>query len=142
MPIAERQSSGRHEIAALILRIFTAFVLVYGTADNVFSAARMEEFRAFLQANGFPSPRVCAYLSAYAQFICGLLLGVGLFTRYAAALMVFNFIVAVAMVHRNLPFGSNIAPLAMLVQSTFFVIAGAGRFSVDEGTRRQRSAAP
>jgi putative oxidoreductase len=119
------------ELAALILRLFTAFVLVYGTQDNVFSQARMLEFRDFLQQNGFPFPLASAYLSAYAQFIAGILLGLGLFTRAAGLVMVINFVVALVMVHRGLPFSANIAPLAMLVNALFFAIAGAPAFSLD-----------
>jgi putative oxidoreductase len=72
-----------------------------------------------------------AYLSAYAQFGAGFLLALGFFTRFAAATMVINFIVALVMVHRALPFGSNIAPLAMLVNSLFFVMRGAPEMSAD-----------
>jgi putative oxidoreductase len=125
------------ELAAVVLRLFTAFVLVYGTQDNVFSHARMLEFRDFLQQNGFPYPLASAYLSAYAQFIAGILLALGLFTRAAGLVMVVNFVVALVMVHRRLPFPANIAPLAMLVNALFFAIAGAPAFSLD-GRRAKR----
>jgi putative oxidoreductase len=119
------------ELAAVVLRLFTAFVLVYGTQDNIFSHARMLEFRDFLQQNRFPYPLASAYLSAYAQFTTGILLGLGLFTRAAGLVMVVNFVVALVMVHRGLPFSANIAPLAMLINALFFAIAGAPVFSLD-----------
>lgn len=119
------------ELAVLVLRLFVAFVLVYGTQDNVFSSARMDEFRDFLAANGFPWPGGAAYVSAYAQFGAGLLLFAGLYTRLAAFVVVINFITALVMVHRALPFNANIAPLAMLVGGIFFVIYGAPRYSLD-----------
>ena len=121
----------RRELAPLILRLFIAFVLIYGTMDNVFSRERMMEFRDFLAKNGFPQPLAAAYLSAYAQFITGILLLLGLFTRFAAAVVVINFIVALAMVHVGLPFNANIAPMAMLVGGLFFLIYGAPRYSLD-----------
>jgi putative oxidoreductase len=124
-------SEGAREVAPLLLRLFVAFVLIYGTYDNVFSQARMLEFRDFLAANRFPQPLASAYLSAYAQFLTGLLLVVGLFVRPAAAIVVANFIVALVMVHRATPFNVNIAPLAMLVGGLFFVLYGAPRFSMD-----------
>jgi putative oxidoreductase len=119
------------ELAPLLLRLFVAFVLVYGTQDNVFSAERMLEFRDFLAQNGFPYPLASARLSAWAQFATGILLAVGLFTRWAAAVVVVNFVVALVMVHLRLPFQANIAPLAMLVGGLFFVLYGAPRFSLD-----------
>lgn len=117
--------------APLLLRLFVSFVLIYGTADNVFSYARMLEFRDFLEANGFPFPLASAYLSVYAQFVAGIFLLAGLFTRYVAVIVAINFMVALLMVHLHLPFSENIAPLAMLVCSVFFVLYGAPRYSVD-----------
>lgn len=128
----------RHrELAPLLLRLFVAGVLIYGTQDNVFSQARMLEFRDFLAQNGFPYPLASAYLSAYAQFVTGILLLAGLFTRASAAIVVVNFVVALLMVHVGLPFSANIAPLAMLVGGLFFVLQGAPRYSVDALRRRR-----
>lgn len=129
------------ELAPLLLRLFLGVVLIYGTQDNVFSAARMLEFRDFLAQNGFPYPLACAYLSAYAQFVTGILLVVGLLTRLAAAVVVVNFVVALLMVHLRLPFTANIAPLAMLVDGLFFVLYGAPRYSLDAVRARSRARA-
>ena len=127
------------DAAPLLLRLFVAFVLIYGTYDNVFSQARMLEFRDFLAANRFPRPTASAYISAYAQFVTGLLLLVGLFVRPAAAIVVVNFVVALVMVHRDTPFNANIAPLAMLVGGLFFVLYGAPNHSLDAWRSSGRS---
>lgn len=118
-------------LAPLLLRLFVGGVLVYGTQDNVFSNERLLEFRDFLAQNGFPYPLASAYLSAYAQFVTGILLLIGFWTRAAAAIVVVNFIVALLMVHLRLPFNANIAPMAMLVGGLYFLLAGAPRYSVD-----------
>jgi putative oxidoreductase len=107
----------------------------------VLHGERMLEFRDFLAANGFPAPLASAYLSAYAQFVAGALVLVGLLTRWAALVMVVNFAVALAMVHAGLPFGENIAPLAMLFGSLFLLFYGAGPVSVDAALRRSAAAA-
>jgi putative oxidoreductase len=130
------------ELAPLLLRLFVGFVLVYGTQDNVFSHERMLEFRDFLATNRFPYPLASAYLSAYAQFVTGILLLAGLLTRLAAAVVVVNFVVALSMVHLRLPFNANIAPLAMLVGGLFFVLYGAPRYSVDSWRARRRPQPP
>jgi putative oxidoreductase len=130
------------DIAPLLLRLFVGLVLVYGTQDNVFSNARMLEFRDFLAANHFPYPLASAYVSAWAQFVCGVLLLIGFMTRPAAAVMVINFVVALLMVHLRLPFNANIAPLAMLVGSLFFVLYGAPRYSVDAWRAERRAGTP
>ena len=56
--------------------------------DNVFSHARMLEFRDFLAARQVPWPLVAAHVSVYAQFVCGILYLLGLFVRPAAVLMI------------------------------------------------------
>ena len=119
------------EVAPLLFRLFVAFVLIYGTYDNVFDHARMLEFRDFLAANRFPMPLQSAWLSAYGQFVAGILLAAGCLTRLAAIVVTINFIVALVMVHLQSPFNVNIAPLAMLVGGVFFLIYGAPRYSVD-----------
>lgn len=122
-----------------LFRLFLGATLVYGTQDNVFSSAHMLEFRDFLAQNGFPFPLFSAWLSAYAQFLCGLLIVLGLATRPAAAVMVINFVVALVMVHRSLPFSANIAPLAMLFGALLLVFHGAGPYSLDAVLQRRAS---
>jgi putative oxidoreductase len=119
------------EWGPLLLRVFLGCVLIYGTQDNVFHPERMQEFAGFLASNGFPVPLASAYLSAWAQFLCGILIVIGLLTRIAAGIMVINFIVALLMVHTSLPFSANISPLAMLFISMFLVLYGPTILSVD-----------
>lgn len=127
----------RPEWGALPLRLFISGVLIWGTQDNILSSARMLEFRDFLAQHGFPAPLVSAYLSAYAQFVCGVLILMGAFTRYAALVMILNFAAALAMVHLGLPFEQNIAPLAMLFGSVFLLFHGPGIYSVDAALERR-----
>ena len=121
----------------VLLRWFVGFVLVYGTQDNVLHEARMLEFREFLAQHAFPAPLASAYLSAYAQFLAGALIIIGLLTRWAALVMLVNFSIALGMVHAGLPFSANIAPLAMLFGALFLLIYGAGRFSADAYLRHR-----
>lgn len=125
-----------------LFRLFMGATLVYGTQDNVFHGERMLEFRDFVEQNGFPAPQFSAYLSAYAQFVCGLLIAAGAATRPAAAVMVVNFVAALVMVHWGLPFSANISPLAMLFGSLLLLFHGAGAYSVDAALQRRSAAAP
>ena len=128
----------RHrEVGTLLLRLFVAFVLVYGTADNVLSHGRMLEFRDFLSARGVPFPLAGARLSAYAQFLCGGLIAVGLATRPAGFVMAVNFVCAYLIAHRDQPLDANWAPILMFASSLFLVVHGAGPLSVDEALRRR-----
>jgi putative oxidoreductase len=116
--------------AVLVLRLFLGAVLVYGVLDNVVSPARMAEFERFLAHHRFPWPAAAARLSVYAQLVAGGLLGLGVFTRAAAGLMVVNFVVALGMVHWGRPFAEHIAPVAMLTGCVSVALSGPGRYSV------------
>jgi putative oxidoreductase len=125
--------------APLAIRVFMGTFLVYMSQDNVFSAARMEEFEQFLAQNAFPAPALAARVSVYAQFLCGILVLVGAFTRWAALVLIVNFIVAIAGVHRALPFRTWLEPCAMLACATALFIGGAGRVSVDALLAQRRA---
>lgn len=117
--------------APLAIRVFLGGFLVFLSQDNVFSGDRMAEFEKFLAGNGFPMVAVAARVSVYAQFVCGILIVVGAFTRWAALLMIVNFVVAIVGVHLNLPFRTLLEPAAMLASSIALFLGGAGRLSID-----------
>ena len=116
---------------AVFIRLLVGHRLVLGTLDNVVSHEQMRTFAAFLGENGFPLPLASAYLSAYTQFACGILILLGAFTRPAAAVMAVNFIVALAMVHVGDTYEESFDALAMLAGSLFLLFHGAGALSVD-----------
>ena len=124
------------DYGALFLRLVVGSFLVYGTQDNVFSYARMVEFEHFLAARGVPVPPVAAFVSAYAQFVCGILFILGAATRAAGALMVINFIAAILIAHLGDSFQGMLAALMMLASAFFFMLHGAGKPSVDEGWKK------
>ena len=127
----DRASEPYREYGPLFIRLIVGYRLIWGTADNVFSYARMLEFSEFLSTHGVPFPLFAAFLSAYAQFICGLLFVLGAYTRPAAAVMVVNFIVALLLVHIGQPFLENYDALVMLFGSAFLLLHGPGLLSVD-----------
>lgn len=123
---------GFHPDAGLLaLRVLTGSFLMWETLDNIVSAERMAEFAGFLGHHGFVLPELMAPLSVYAQFICGALILVGALTRAASLVMVFNFIVALAMVHWGGDFRNWWPALVLVFIPLHFVLAGAGRWSVD-----------
>ena len=119
------------DIGILFLRLFIGVRLIYGVLDNVLYWERMIEFRDFLQQFHFPFPLVSAIVSVYAQLIAGILIFVGWKIRWAAAVMIINFLVAIFMVHRNQSFEEMTTPLAILFCNLLFFFTGAGKYSVD-----------
>lgn len=121
----------------LLLRLVTGAFLMWGTQDNIRSAEQMAEFVGFLRHFGFIWPEVMAPLSVWAQFLCGGLILVGALTRWAGLVMVFNFIVAMAMVHLNDEFRAMWPALALIIICLHLAFAGGGRWSVDAWLERR-----
>src|SRR5690606_40296827 len=94
-----KSSSRLFDVAMLFLRIPVGFHLIYGVVDNVVSWERMLEFRDFLHGHNFPLPLACAVVSVYAQLLCGIMYMLGIRIRLAAAILIFNFMVALIGVH-------------------------------------------
>ena len=119
------------DLGLLLLRWATGAFLVYQSHDNVFSAARMDEFVKFLTQFGFVYPELMAPLSVYAQFAAGTAFILGLFTRWAGLITAFNFIVAVWMVHWNDPIPGIWPAAILIVLGLYFGLRGAGRYGLD-----------
>ena len=90
---------------------------------------------------GFPLAPLFAVLSALSESVGAVLVGIGLFTRWAAAVIVVNFVVAVV----NEAAGGQSVELAALYLLVALVIAvtGPGAYAVDGlWARRSRSPRP
>lgn len=117
--------------ADIPIRLTVGFHLIYGTLDNVLSWDRMLEFRDFLESYSAPWPLTSAIISVYAQFICGFLFIIGWKVKYAGAIMVINFIVAITMVHLNDPYPAIYPAISMLAGALYMLLNGAGSMSLD-----------
>ena len=119
------------DLTLLGLRALTGVFLMHETWDNVTSRARMEEFVQFLDQFGFPLPWLMAPLSVAVQFGCGVLLVLGLLTRWAGLLIAANFVVAIAMVHFAEPFRGWWPALVLVFLGLHFAATGSGKFGLD-----------
>src|SRR4051812_47377684 len=101
------------EFGPFFIRFLVGFHLFYGNWGRLVQHPAFTDFHALLVRNHFPMPTAAAYISAGAQVICGILYMLGLFTRPAAAIMVINFVVALAMVHWGQPYPRLFPALVM-----------------------------
>jgi putative oxidoreductase len=127
-----------HPLGTLILRLVLGAVMVAhgypkvfgGISHHIESVARI----------GLPG--WLAYLSAAAEFVGGLLLIAGLFTRLAALAVCINMLVAVFGVHwRNgfLGQGNYQFPLSLAAMAFSLIFTGGGPVSLDYALRRIRT---
>jgi putative oxidoreductase len=123
------------DLGLLLLRLVTGAFLIYQSHDNIFSAARMDEFEKFLTRFGFPSVELLAPLCVWAQFLCGIAFVIGFLTRWAGLITVFVFVVAVYMVHWPQDFNGWWPALILVFLGILFATEGPGRYSVDARIR-------
>jgi len=116
----------------LLFRIFMGTRIFLGVWDNVINKEKMAEFAAFLAQYKVPAPDFSAPLSVYAQMICGLLIIVGLQTRFVAFIMMVNFLVAFFVVDIHLTLEQMTPALAMLFGSFLLLFEGSGKYSLDD----------
>ena len=125
------------DYGAVFLRVLIGTFIIYGVQDNVFSYEHMQEFAVFLQQKNVPFPLFSAFLSAYAQFICGIMILLGAWIRLAAIPFIINFIAAVIIAHLGDTFRALFPALMMISAGFFFLFNGAGKLSVDEILERR-----
>ena len=125
------------DLGLLLLRWVTGAFLVYQSQDNVFSAARMDEFERFLDQSGFFMPELMAPLCVWAQFLCGIALILGLLTRWAGLITTFVFVVAVWMVHWTQDFPGWWPALILVFLGILFATLGGGRYALDRSIAQE-----
>lgn len=71
------------------------------------------------------------YFSTFAEFVCSILIVMGLFTRLATIPLIINMAVAFFIVHAADDFGKKEMPLLYLGMFLVLFFTGPGRFSLD-----------
>lgn len=87
-------------LALLIVRLIVGTVFILHGGQKVlgwFGGHGLEGHIAFIQSLGMP--RIAGYVSAYAEFIGGIIVFLGIATEAGAALLMIEMIVAIATVH-------------------------------------------
>ena len=117
------------DIWLLFLRVFSgAFILTHGYPKlmRLFAEGEIK----FGDPIGL-GPAVTLVLAVFAEFVCAILVALGLFTRLATVPLMITMSVAAFIVHGTDPFGrKELALMYLLVFSTLLVLGG-GKYSLD-----------
>ncbi len=119
------------DVGLLILRVVTGVFIIDGVIDNVLSRARMAEFVQFLTATGFPLPGFAAPFSVYTQLIAGVLVLLGLATRWGGLILLATFTVGLVMVHWNQSLREWWPALALVGIGAVLATRGGGAYALD-----------
>jgi putative oxidoreductase len=117
------------DFALLVLRIGFGLGMVYHGYGKVAGGA--EGTIAFATSVGFPLPVFFGWAGALSEFVGGLGLLLGLFTRPSSFFIACTMGVAAFVRHAGDPLGDKEKALAYLVVALGLLIAGAGKYSVD-----------
>ncbi|HYE95907.1 MAG TPA: DoxX family protein [Rubricoccaceae bacterium] len=123
------------DLGLLLLRVVAGLMLAF--AHGVNKLPPSERFLASVDRLGFPLPEVFAWAAGLAEFIGGILLALGLLTRPSAFFIACTMATAAFLRHAADPFTDKEKALLFLVIALFFLIAGSGRFGLDEWFRRR-----
>lgn len=117
------------DVVLLIIRVgIGAMMLVHG-----FPKLQMLMAGGEIQFPGVMglSPALSLGLAVFAEFLCSILLIIGLRTRLASVPLIITMLVAVFVVHANDPFANQELGLHYLLSYIVLLILGGGKFSVD-----------
>ena len=118
----------------LVLRIAVGVVFAVHGAQKLWLFG-IDGTAGFLGSLGVPLPQIAAIVVILVELVGGLALLVGLGTRYVAALLAVNMVVALVTVHLANGFfvdgGGVEFVLVLLAAALFFALNGGGRLAVD-----------
>ncbi len=126
------------EWSALFLRLAVGVIFIAHGRQKLFGG--LSGFGQYLESLGVPLPGIFAVLVALVEFLGGICLLLGLFTRWAALLLAINMLVAILRVH--LPHGLTGPggfefPLVLLAAALSLALTGPQKLSLERSLLRR-----
>ena len=123
-----------------LLRVW--FGLVLALNHGLGKVTDLGKFTEGVASRGMPLPGVLGPAAALSEFLGGLLVAVGLFTRPSALFVAITMLVAALHIHAADPFGKKELAFAYAVVALVVLISGPGHFSLDALIFKRGAAAP
>ncbi|WP_228451986.1 DoxX family protein [Chryseobacterium sp. G0186] len=131
-------SSIAKDIILLAVRVFVGFAMLshgYPKLQMLLAGGKIE----FFDFMGL-GPQITLTLTVIAEFVCSILLILGLFTRVSLGFLIFTMVIAGFVVHGADPFEKREMSLIYLSVYLLLMIIGAGKVSVDHLIERRKRA--
>jgi len=129
MKMSGKINEGLTHVGLLWLRIFTGVGIAYHGYGKVFGG-HIEKMIPGVAAMGFPQPEIFAWAAALSEFVGGILIAIGLFTRPAAFFVFVTMGVAAFIAHRADPLSAKELALAYFASSGALMFMGSGQYSL------------
>ena len=135
--------SGAQGWGLTVLRVVVGVVFLVHGVDKVFNL-KFGGVAGFFAQHGIPAPAVAAVVVSLVEFLGGIALILGLFSRWVAIPIAIDMLVAILVVH--LPNGFFVSSrgyeftLLLLAASVALILEGGGELAVDNVIGRGRPA--
>lgn len=126
------------DIVVLAVRVFIGFAMLshgFPKLQMLLAGGKIE----FFDFMGM-GPQISLILTVFAEFVCSILLILGLFTRVSLGFLIFTMVIAAFVVHGADPFEKREMSLVYLSVYLLLMVVGAGKVSVDHMIERRKRA--
>lgn len=131
-------SSRLKDIVLFAVRVFVGFAMLshgFPKLQMLLEGGKIE----FFDFIGL-GPQISLGLTVFAEFVCSILLILGLFTRVALGFLVFTMAIAAFIVHGGDPFEKREMSLIYLSVYLLLIACGPGKISVDHMIEKRKRA--
>ncbi|MDR6922364.1 MULTISPECIES: DoxX family protein [Chryseobacterium] len=131
-------SSVPKDLVLLVVRVFIGFAMLshgFPKLQTLIGGGKIE-FYDFIGLG----PQISLILTVFAEFVCSILLILGLFTRISLGFLIFTMIMAAFVVHGADPFDKREMSLIYLSVYLLLLVFGAGKVSVDHMIEKRKRA--
>jgi putative oxidoreductase len=125
-----------HDVGLLFLRVSVGLFMAVGHGWG-------KVVKVFSGDFGFPDPigigaAPSLVLAALSEFVCALLVALGVKTRFAAVPVVITMLVAAFITHFEDPWGKKEFPLLYAIAFAVLVVTGGGKYGLDRWFTKKR----
>ncbi|AKK74049.1 DoxX family protein [Chryseobacterium gallinarum] len=131
-------SSVPKDIIVFVVRVFVGFAMLshgFPKLQMLLAGGKIE----FFDFMGL-GPQISLILTVFAEFVCSILLILGLFTRVSLGFLIFTMAMAAFFVHGADPFEKREMSLIYLSVYLLLMATGPGKFSVDYMIEKRKRA--
>ena len=110
----------------LIIRLIIAIIFIYHGYGKIIN---VENWTSYLVSKNVPS--FLGFVSAWFEFIIGILLLLGIFTRLSSLGLIIFMIIAILIAHINDPVDTYFYQIGIILCGIIVLLGGGGKYSLD-----------
>ncbi|MFZ1676312.1 MAG: DoxX family protein [Saprospiraceae bacterium] len=136
-------------IYLLLTRLWLGYSMIMG-GQSILRFFSSQELRDFFQnwfgnELGLPAPLLMAFLAKGTEFVGGIFVSLGMFTKISSSLIAFVMLVATLMAninyrgHEGLIKQDGVVTISCFLFACLLILSGAGRYSIDRFVFQKKS---